>query len=154
MASPVVLVLITIRETARETLRSYGRLLGGARNVAEGLVDKACNSGLLGYLCLPPLACALLLACGVALVVTLVAVGVVSVACTLGICVCAAFAAIALLHFPILMNMLTVLNCEYDGTGVGVMQRMPTQPCWQGRHWIYASRRSSDHGTVPGHAPL
>ena len=139
MASPVVLVLITIRETARETLRSYGRLLGGARNVAEGLVDKACNSGLLGYLCLPPLACALVFAFGIALVVTLVAVGIVSVACTLGICVCAAFAAIALLHFPILMNMLTVLNCEYDGTGnVGVMQRMPTQPCWQGRHWIYA----------------
>ena len=35
--------------------------------------------------------------------------------------------------------MLTVLNCEYDSDGnVGVMQRMPTQECWKGRHWLYA----------------
>ena len=57
----------------------------------------------------------------------------------LGAAVCIAFASIALLHFPILMNMLSVLNCQYDASGMsGTMDRMPEQPCWEGKHWFFA----------------
>merc|ERR550514_2106269 len=35
--------------------------------------------------------------------------------------------------------MLSVLDCEYDTDGmVGVMERMPSQRCWEGRHWLFA----------------
>ena len=49
---------------------------------------------------------------GVAIALTVLLGIVVVLYCAVGLALCGAFAAIALLHFPILMNMLSVLNCE------------------------------------------
>ena len=55
-----------------------------------------------------------------------------------GLVLCVAFASITLLHFPIVMNMLSTLHCTYDSDGQnGHMQRMPEQACWHGRHWHF-----------------
>lgn len=36
------------------------------------------------------------------------------------------------------MNMLGTFNCAYNDQGEeGVLAQMPSQPCWQGKHWNY-----------------
>jgi hypothetical protein len=60
--------------------------------------------------------------------------------CALGFVICFAFATVTVLHFPILVNMLSTLLCAYEpGDSLGYMERMPGQRCWHGRHWFYVS---------------
>jgi len=84
--------------------------------------------------CILPIAAAVCIACMVLATCTAAAV------CALGIVVCFAFATVTLLHFPILVNMLSTLLCMYPpGDSFGYMERMPSQRCWHGRHWCYIS---------------
>ena len=141
MNSPVGLVVRTIFRTGSRALRFWWSLLLRGKAAAYRLVWGAntCELRCLGRLALMPIAILIVLAFCVAASITLLLGFVVALYCAGGLAVCIAFAAIALLHFPILMNMLSVLNCEYDADGVsGFMGRMPSQPCWEGRHWLFA----------------
>jgi hypothetical protein len=141
MASPVVLVMQTIGRTGLSALSAHGQIMHACRNRGEQLVYCARNlrPACLGRMALVPIAPVLVFGAGLAAFWSLVVVMLVGFAVAIGLGVCAAFAAIALLHFPILMNMLSVLNCQYDSLGrSGHMVRMPTVACWEGKHWHFA----------------
>ena len=141
MSSPVILVMRTIGCSGVRVLRTHGALLIKGRTKAEHAMRALVHlqgpflGGLFALLLVPFLVFFVFLAIMLSFMLT----GVVMMYCAIGIAMCCAFAAIALLHFPILMNMLSVLNCEYDLDGNnGYMKRMPSQPCWEGRHWLFA----------------
>lgn len=141
MASPVVLVIRTIGRVGFGAAKAYGRALDGCRNSSGQLVycAQALRPKCLGRLALLPLVPLLLFGAMAAAVASALVVLLIATLVALGLAVCGAFAAIALLHFPILMNMLSVLNCAYDTDGQqGYLVRMPSQNCWQGKHWLFA----------------
>jgi len=141
MASPVILVVMTIGRLGVSALRAYGRVLAGLRSNGWHLVycARALRPACISCLALVPIAPILLLGALGAAASSMVVGLLVASLVALGLAVCGAFAAIALLHFPILMNMLSVLNCQYDEGGQsGHLVRMPSQGCWEGKHWLFA----------------
>ena len=114
MNSPVMLVVRTIGLTGFRALRTHAAVLARGRDGAEHILRGAFHLGPRGIgglfaIVLVPL---FVFIAGVAIFVTVLLGIVVVLYCAVGLALCGAFAAIALLHFPILMNMLSVLNCE------------------------------------------
>ena len=150
MSSPLWQAVLAIVRFARNAWRLYVRLLGGARDSAQRALWEVRHfrPG-----AMVPVLLLLLLTVLMALVViggmlTLFLACAVLCWCLFGLLVCAAFAAVTLLHFGIVMNMLSVLICTEaaslpKGTvpellrlaDAQVMQRLPTQQCWAGAHW-------------------
>ena len=141
MPPPLKLVFRMIIGSALAALRLYGTLLRRCQSGVSALVYGASKLGpCVGKLVLLPLAPILLFGLLAVLLLTGFVCWLILGYVFMGLAICAAFASIALLHFPILMNMLSVLNCEYDELGhAGNMTRMPSQPCWEGEHWLFAS---------------
>ena len=143
MASPVWIVLTSIfgkaiRDTTRyrQLVRTGAAPLHHLADAARSYHYKCTVLFLLGGV-VGPLAAAF----GVAVfLTTLLLCAWLAIFVTLGLALCTGFSVLTFLHFPILMNMLSTLHCIYPGSGaVGYMQRMPTQQCWAGRHWVFVS---------------
>ena len=150
MSSPLWEAVLVIVRSARTAWRIYVHLLGGARDRARRALWEVqhCRQGALVPVLLLLFFVSLLALVVIGSVFTVFLACAVLTWCMLGLLVCAAFGAVTLLHFGIVMNMLSVLLCTEAGSlPVGivpealrladaqVMQRLPTQQCWAGMHW-------------------
>ena len=129
----MLLILTDARGCGRWWWRRLARCHGCLRHASWKA--RRVRPALLAPLALLPLAlCAVAGAFALVWLTLLLLLGVA--ACVgVGLCLVLAFQAITLLHFPIMMQVLSVLRCDYSAGGdVATMHRLPSQLCWQGEH--------------------
>ena len=137
MGHPAYLAVLLILTDARGCGRWWWRRLAHCHSCLRHASWKArrVRPALLAPLALLPLAlCTVAAAVALVCLTLLLLLGVV--ACVgVGLCLVLAFQAITLLHFPIMMQVLSVLHCDYSAGGdTATMHRLPSQLCWQGEH--------------------